>query len=30
VTVTGDGIKDTTAVKPDKKLAITWGKLRID
>jgi hypothetical protein len=30
VTVTGDGIKDTTAVQPDKKLAITWGKLRID
>jgi hypothetical protein len=30
VTVTGDGIKDTTAVNPDKKLAITWGKLRVD
>ena len=30
VTVTGDGIKDTTAVKPDKKLAITWGKLRAE
>jgi len=30
VTVTGDGIRDTTAVQPDKKLAITWGKLRID
>ena len=30
VKVTGDGIKDTTAVQPDKKLAITWGKLKID
>jgi hypothetical protein len=30
VTVTGNGIEDTTAVQPDKKLAITWGKLRVD
>ena len=29
VTVTGDDIKDM-AVEPDKKLAITWGKIRID
>ena len=30
ITITGDDIKGTTAVKPDKKLAVTWGKLRID
>ncbi|HIE25910.1 TPA: hypothetical protein EYP66_01330 [Candidatus Poribacteria bacterium] len=30
VKVTGPGIKDTTAVQPDKKLAITWGKLKVD
>jgi hypothetical protein len=29
VTITGDEIEDM-AVKPEKKLAITWGKIRID